>query len=237
MKFVVMLKINKQKDLLLQNKKFRFLQFFSNWLMQGTLHADFSEKLYKICFTFFTTLSSYLILNYFNSDLNHKIIVAFFIGHSINWIVNCNLFVLLVHRIKIKKISKAKLFNQLISIRSRFLKLSNYDWILYCVSHGGICNGTLNEYSDIDVSIIRKPGFKNFIYSVLFYIREKKIADIKGVPLDIFICDSPYNSISRSNYQKNPIVLFDPNNQIDNYYKENKKISIEESMVLNKYKQ
>ena len=48
------------------------------------------------------------------------------------------------------EINKISLFNHLFDIQKRLLKLKNKDWILYCVSHGGICNGTLNKYSDID---------------------------------------------------------------------------------------
>jgi hypothetical protein len=101
------------------------------------------------------------------------------------------------------------------------------------VSHGGICNGTLNSHSDIDVSIVRKPGFINLIKAIIFYVKEKKIADLKMVPLDIFICDSAENTISRSNFQKNPIVLLDHNNIVDIFYKDKLKMSLDEAHVLN----
>lgn len=222
------------KEKILQNKHLIFLQFFTNWIFQGIFHADFSERNYKILFTL--SITAIICLVYFLKTDNINLVnfsISFIIAHSSNWIINCNFFVLLVHRTRIKKISKNKLFNHLIFIRNRFSKLKNRDWILYCVSHGGICNGTMNEHSDIDISIIRKPGIINFIRSIFFYVKEKKIADYKGIPLDIFICDTPENCIERSGYQNNPVVIFDSNNQIDRYYPQNNKITIEESILLN----
>jgi len=226
--------MGKFKEKVLYSKYFGWLQFFSNWLMQGIFHADKSEKLYKILFTVFFWLLLFVVLLFeFNNSFFASLILGFFGAHTFNWIVNNNLFVLLVHRIKWLKTTKADLFNQLLSIQGRLEFQSNKDWILYSVSHGGICKGTLNKHSDIDVSIIRKPGFKNMLNAVIFYVKEKKYADFKGVPLDIFICDSPENCIERSKRQKNPIVLLDHENMIDIYYPDKLSISIEEAKVLN----
>ena len=224
------------KEKILQNKNLVFLQFFTNWLMQGILHADKSERIYKIFFTL--CITTIICLVYFFNNDNVSLVdicISFISAHTLNWAINCNFFVLLIHRTRIKKISKHKLFNHLKFIRKKFSKSKNNDWVLYCVSHGGICNGTMNEHSDIDICIIRKPGFINFIRSIFFYVIEKKIADYKGIPLDIFICDSPENCLKRSGYQDNPVVIFDHNNQIDFYYPNKNKISIEESIFLNKH--
>ena len=218
----------------LQNKYFSCLQIITNWIMQGILHADKSERNYKVFFTFFTTiLLTFCWFLIYNNIQKEYFIIFFVIAHSINWFFNCNFCVLFIHRIKWFETNNTSLFNHLFDIQKRLLKFNNKDWIMYCVSHGGICNGTLNKHSDIDVCIIRKPGFRNLIYAILFYVKEKKIADLKGIPLDIFICDSPKNCISRSNYQKNPIVLLDHNNLVDNYYKDGLKITISEAIKLN----
>ncbi|MET2984887.1 hypothetical protein [Aureibaculum conchae] len=219
---------------ILYSKNFSFLQFPSNWLMQGIFHADKSEKLYKILFTVVFWAILFLILFYgFNITIVKSLIFGFMIAHTLNWFVNNNLFVLIVHRIKWFKTTKKDLFNQLYDIQERLEQESSKGWLLYSVSLGGICKGTLSEHSDIDVSLIRKPGFKNMVKAIIFYVKEKKYADLKGVPLDIFICDSPENCIVRSKYQKNPIVMLDHENEVDTYYPEKLSISIEEAMILN----
>jgi len=226
--------MDKFKSLILENKYFSWLQFFSNWLLQGIFHADKSEKLYKIFFTVFFWIILFIIFFVrFNFSLTRSIVFGFLVSHTLNWVINNNLFVLLVHRIRWIKTSKPLLFSQLFRIQNRLKRLSNKKWLLYSVSHGGICNGTLNSHSDIDVSLIRKPGLKNMIMSIIFYVKEKKYADLKGVPLDIFICDTPENCINRSKGQKNPIVLFDPENKVDHFYPDKLSISINEAKILN----
>ncbi|MCF6296590.1 MAG: hypothetical protein L3J08_01170 [Flavobacteriaceae bacterium] len=226
--------MEKFRKYILNNKYFTWLQLFSNWLMQGIFHADKTEKAYKILFTVFFWVIFFLIFLYIiNTSIITSLIFAFIIAHTLNWFVNNNLYVLLVHRMRWLKTTKFELFNQLEDIQNRLELINNKDWIQFCVSHGGICKGTLNKHSDIDVSIIRKPGLKNMFYAVIFYIKEKKYADLKGVPLDIFICDTPKNCIDRSKGQKNPIVLLDHNNVLDHFYPDKLKISINEAKVLN----
>jgi hypothetical protein len=226
--------MEKFKKYILNNKYFTWLQLFSNWLMQGIFHADKTEKTYKILFTAVIWIVLFVILFFnFNMTFTKSLFYSFLIAHTINWFVNNNLYVLLVHRMRWLKTTKPDLFNQLESIQNRLEKIPNKEWILYCVSHGGICKGTLNSHSDIDVSLIRKPGFKNMIHAIIFYVKEKKYADIKGVPLDIFICDTPKNCIDRSKGQKNPIVLLDHEDRVDDFYPDKLKISIEEAKILN----
>ena len=222
------------KDKILGSIYFSWLQIFTNWGMQGILHADKSERTYKIVFTlFFSALIisiSFLSTKKFDS-LNCLLYLCF--SHSLNFIINCNFSVLLIHRMKWFKTDKTSLFGHLLSIESRLLDIQDKSWILFCVSHGGICNGTLNIHSDIDVSIVRKPGFINFCKAIKFYVREKKIADYHMIPLDIFICDSAENTRKRSNFQKNPIVLLDHLNSVDDYYIEGLKLTLDEARVLN----
>ena len=227
--------MEKFKIYILNNKYLTWLQFFSNWLMQGIFHADKTEKLYKILFTVVLWIIGFLIM-FFGIAMNfvQSLTVGFLIAHTLNWFINNNLFVLLVHRMSWLKTTKPKLFSQLESIQERLNNIPNKDWVLYCVSHGGICKGTLSSHSYIDVSLIRKPGFKNMFRAVIFYIKEKKYADLKGVPLDIFICDTPKNCIDRSKGQKNPIVLLDHEDKVDYFYPDKLKISIEEAKILNK---
>ena len=224
----------KIKDKVLVSSYFSWLQIFSNWLMQGIFHADKSERNYKISFTLFFSALIFGLIYYITEEVNIlSFLYAVLISHSLNFVLNCNISVLLIHRIKWLETSKKDLFKHLLSIKYRLDNIQDKEWILFCVSHGGICNGTLNKHSDIDVSIVRKPGFTNLMKAIIFYVKEKKIADFNKVPLDIFICDSAHNTIVRSNFQKNPIVLLDHNNIVDTFYKDKRKMSLDEAQLLN----
>ena len=218
----------KGKNKILTNRYLYWLQILTNWFFQGITHADKTEKVYKILFTLILSLLIGLLI----WSLTHVIIIAFVIGfivgHTLNWSVNCNFHVLLIHRLKWTKILKEDYFKYLFSVQQR---LTNKNWLLYSVCMGSICEGKLNNSSDIDISIIRKPGFKNALSAIIFFVKEKKYADFKRIPLDLFIIDNPINSIKRSNYQKKPIILSDADNTIDKYY--NEKLTIAEAKKLN----
>lgn len=217
------------KNIILKNIYLSWILIFTNWVFQGIPLGSRIEKIYKISFTVFFWIICLVILYYtFTISLINSLIFGFLIAHTINWFVNCNFYVIFIHRIKWFKIPKIKLFNQLCGIQHR---LNNEDWILYSTSSGGICRGTMDGNSDIDVSLVIKPGIKNILFAIIFFVKEKKIADFNGVPLDIFISETPEESLNRSNGQENPVVLYDPYDILDNYYEQ--KMTIREAKILN----
>ncbi|WP_117882514.1 hypothetical protein [Aureibaculum luteum] len=221
--------MKKIKNIILKNIYLSWILIFTNWIFQGIPLGSRIERIYKISFTVFFWVIFFVVFYFIlNNSMAGSLIFGFLIAHTINWFVNCNFYVIFTHRIKWFKIPPIRLFNQLYAIQNR---LDNKKWILYSTSSGGICRGTMDGNSDIDVSLVIKPGMKNILSAILFFVKEKKIADFNRVPLDIFISESPDESLERSNRQENPVVICDPNDTIDKYYKE--KMTIREAQVLN----
>lgn len=215
------------KDKIRKRWYLRWILLFSSWMFQGILRADWTEQIYKISFTIFFSTISYIVYQ-LQFSLAYSIILSFITGHTLNWLINLNLYILFIHFLFISKLSKNDLFVYLELLKSR---LDSMDWVLYSASFGSICRGELKDSSDIDVSIVRKPGLRNAIKSIWFALKEKKIADFKGIPLEIYISDTPNNSIKRFKAENNPVVLYDRENIIDKYYTE--KLSLQEARSLN----
>jgi predicted nucleotidyltransferase len=211
------------------NRYLRWTLIASNWLFQGIPNADKTEQLYKISFTLFFTTIFFLIF-YCNAvfSLINNLLLSLFVAHSVNWCVNGNVYVLLIHRLCIAKLSKVKLFVYFEGLQQR---LSKQNWILYSASFGSICRGELKEYSDIDISIVRKPGFLNGIKALFFSVVEKKRADWLRVPLELYINDNPDSSKKRFNAENNPVVLCDPYGTISKHYSE--RLTVAEAKQLN----
>ena len=125
-------------------------------------------------------------------------------------------------------LSKENLFEYLERFEKRIVK---EDWVLYAASFGSICRGELKDSSDIDISMVRKPGLKNGVKAILFSVKEKKYADLKKIPLELYISDSPEDSVKRFAAERNPVVLLDKSNVIERYYSE--KLSLQEAKQLN----
>jgi len=211
------------------NRFLNWLLLLSNWLFQGIPNADKTEKAYKTLFTlFFWGILFWIFYSSGNIAIEKVLIISFLIAHTFNWLVNGNISIILIHRLLLVKLSKQDLFLYIEKLQQ---KTVSKNWILYAASFGSICRGDLKDSSDIDISIVRKPGFKNALKSIWFALKEKKAADFNGIPLEIYISDTPENSIHRFAAEQNPVVIYDPYNAIDNYYKD--KLTIEEAKKLN----
>lgn len=211
------------------NRYLNWILIVSNWFSQSILHADKTEKIYKISFTLVFWILFYFILSKILSFSNISVFVlSFILSHSLNWIVNGNFYNLIIHRLLLDKISKKDLFGYIKDLEKR---VKEKQWILYVASFGSICNGNLKDSSDVDISIVRKPGFQNALKAILFSVKEKKYADFNKIPLELYISDYPENSINRFKAEQNPVVIFDPEQTIDKYYTE--KLSINEAKKLN----
>jgi predicted nucleotidyltransferase len=126
------------------------------------------------------------------------------------------------------KLSKEDLFEYSEKLK---IRLEREDWILYAASFGSICRGKLKSSSDLDVSIVKKPGLINGLKGLWFILKEKKIADFYKIPLELYLNDIPENSIKRFASEKNPVILFDKYNVVDKYYDE--KLDLAEARKLN----
>lgn len=211
------------------NKYLNWLLLLSNWLFQSIPNADKTEKIYKILFTLIFWLIAFFVVNsILNLSLVKNIIISFLIAHTLNWFINGNISIILIHRLLLMKLSKQDLF---LYMEKLIEKTKGKDWILYAASFGSICRGDLKNSSDIDISIVRKPGFKNALRSIWFALKEKKIADFNGIPLEIYISDSPQDSIKRFGAEKNPVVICDSENILAKYYTE--KLTLKEARAIN----
>ncbi len=218
------------KKVIRDNKNLNWILILSNWFFQSIINADRTEKMYKITFTIFFWILFYFILQVFFSFSSIRLsLISFVVAHTLNWIINGNFYNLIIHRLLLDHISKKDLFNYIVDLEK---KLEDQNWILYAASFGSICNGNLKDSSDVDISIVRKPGFKNALKSILFSVKEKKSADLKKIPLELYISDTPENSKNRFGAELNPVIIFDPEQIIDEYYDE--KLSISEAKKLNK---
>lgn len=211
------------------NRYLNWLLLVSNWLFQGIRHSDTTEKVYKILFTLLFWIIFYLLFQISYGVLVwQNIAYSFLIAHTLNWVINGNISMLLIHNLLLVKLSKQDLFRYMEKLEA---KTKNQDWILYAASFGSICRGDLKDSSDIDISIVRKPGFKNALKSIWFALKEKKKADLKAIPLEIYISDSPQDSIKRFGAEKNPVVICDEESTISKYYEE--QLSLQEARTIN----
>lgn len=202
----------------------RWILIFTNWLFQGIHHLDITEKTYRIGFTIVSSLIVYY-------GFRISIVYSIVIGHTLNWLVNSNFYMILIHRLMTSKLSKRELFEYAQSLQKR---LEKQNWILYAASFGSICRGKLKDSSDLDISIVRKPGLINGLKGLWFILIEKKIGDLNKIPLELYLNDIPETSKNRFKSENNPVVMYDKENIIKKYYKDI--LTLDEAEKLNNVK-
>jgi predicted nucleotidyltransferase len=204
------------KDRIRQNPYTRWILLLSNYVFQGIRHSSRTEYFYKIISTILYSIIFLGCLTIGGVDLSlFTLSCSLVLGHAFNWLLNGNISALLIHVLFLKRLNKEKLFDYLFSFQSR---IESETWLLYSAAFGSLTRGDIKDSSDIDVTVVRYPGFMNGVKSLLFVLKEKKIAEFQGIPLEIYIDETPLLSKKRFGAEENPVVLYDPYCVIDDYY-------------------
>jgi len=157
----------------------------SNWTFQGILYMDRSECLFKLIVdAFFFILNLVALLLFFpNLNIIIKIIIAFIGSHTINWIINGQLFVVLKNLKKsITSYSCFIEYAQKLEIRGQ-----NNNSISAIIIYGSLSKKKLTIFSDLDVRVLRRNGLRNTIIANIFVMKERTRAFYHKFPLDILL--------------------------------------------------
>jgi hypothetical protein len=157
----------------------------SHWLFQGTFNMDRSERIYKFGLDLFFTIITFGAL----SKISHwpiAIVASIFLSHSLNFLFNAQLWVVLKHYGFVNiKYKDYELYKNTLSIR-----LKKQTSFLYGALHGSLVRGKWRQSSDLDVLLVRKKGMINALSACFFASRERTYAFFSCFPLDIYVLDS-----------------------------------------------
>lgn len=171
----------------------------SNWLFQGILYMDKTEKVFKLAIDALFTV----VLVLFGVNIATSIIIS----HTLNWIFNGQIFVVFKN-LKLIKTPKGK-FDAYMERLKR--KVKNEPSILWAGVYGSLVRGEFKETSDLDVRLIRKPGFTNGVRACIFVMKERSWATFNRFPLDIYVGDS-LEFLGKMSDNEIPIILGGNNN-------------------------
>ncbi|MGI6078833.1 MAG: hypothetical protein ACOYCB_11885 [Fastidiosipilaceae bacterium] len=173
---------------------------------------DKTEKAFKIFTDVCLIFSIYYLVNY-SCPWTISILVAVFLGHTINWIINGQIFVVFKN-LKLIKNDHDTFREYIDEIQSR---IKGEPSIQSAAAFGSLSRESLKETSDLDVRIIRKPGVLNGIRACVFVLLERSRGLYSGFPIDIFVLDS-LDSLENLNDDEIPVILCDSDNTLMNFY-------------------
>ncbi len=187
---------------------------FSSWLFQGILYMDTTEKVFKILLDILFFIPIYFIFRGYGSL---SLFIAIIFTHTINWIFNGQIFVLLKN-LRLTKTEPERFIQYLNDLQKRIKKENS---ILAAAAFGSLSRGQLKETSDLDIRIIRKKGVINGFRACLFVLSERTRALFNKFPLDIYVLDD-VTTIKRHIDKveiKKLIMLYDPYKILEGVFK------------------
>ncbi|KYC45236.1 MAG: hypothetical protein APG11_01573 [Candidatus Methanofastidiosum methylothiophilum] len=189
---------------------------FSSWLFQSILYMDRTEKAFKILLELILFILSLLVISYLLNNTLLSIFLAFILVHTLNWIFNGQIGVLLKN-LDILNTDKEKFFDYMDNVKE---KVINENSIIAAAAFGSLSRKELKKTSDLDIRIIRKPGYINGIKACFFVLKERSKAFFNKFPLDIYVLDN-YEMINIHIKNEEPVILYDPDKVLEKFLRIN----------------
>lgn len=156
-----------------------------HWVFQGILYMDRTERLFKIGVELVIASILFFFALIAGFKLIWAVVVSFLLAHTINWLVNSQIWVVMKH-FKMVRHTRDEFDRYIGSLKRRIGKEPSITW---GAAFGSLARGEWNEYSDLDVRLVHKPGLQNSVRACWFVMKERSRAFAQRFPLDIYLLD------------------------------------------------
>lgn len=172
-----------------------------HWAAQSLLYMDSTERRFKLTLDAVLTASGGMLLS---SWLPWQMAwpVAFLIAHTLNFLFNGQLWCALKDYGLVSHTYAAfKDYTLNFGQRAR-----REPALTYVAIYGSLSRQAWSAASDLDVRLVRQPGFVNGWRACCFVLRERTRALFHRFPLDIYVLDDP-DLLRRMRQDESPVVL------------------------------
>ena len=179
-----------------------------HWLFQGLLYMDATERAFKLSIDLaLTALFSVVLVQWL--PWYTSVGVSLLLAHTINYLCNAQIYVVLKHFGDVRY-TWEEVEAYIKGLKERIV---NEPGIRYAAAYGSLARGEMKPTSDLDVRLVRGPGFINGVRACWFVLRERSRAFWRRFPLDIYVLDSP-QPLQWLRPDEPGIVLHDPEGEL-----------------------
>lgn len=187
--------------------RYGFMTMISAWVFQSMLYMNWRETTLKIFIdAIITGLFIFMGLPWY---------LAFFIAHSLNFLLNYQIKATYNHMGAGNK-SVEEFYRETLELKKRVDKA---DCLQASVAYGSLSRGCYKPTSDIDVRFIPAPGEWNFWKSCLFAIKERAYCNMIGYPLDMYVFTKKQTH-DKMSLKELPIMMKEENGCMQDVYPE-----------------
>jgi predicted nucleotidyltransferase len=181
-------------------KPIRALVLFSTGVtVQGLLYMDRSERIIKTGITASLALIIYPITRGGIGTL----VKSLALGHILNFLLNGQPWVI-AKNLDMVSTPEHEFENRM----ERLSNLDRHEGVAAVLVYGSHVRAESDESSDLDVRVIRYPGFINAVLVPLLVAKERTLANVSRFPLDIYTLDG-FDSLEQLREDEQPTALVD----------------------------
>ena len=184
-----------------------------NWVFQGILGMDKTDRWFKIGFDIVFTLVITPMLALF-TPLWAGIVCSLFLAHTLNWLLNGHFFDT-GRFVGFTSTPVERIWSYTRGIAGRVKRCQA---LLGVMVYGAVARGEgVRTSSDVDMCFIRRRGLANGLNAAWFTFMERARAFFAGFPLHLCLLDD-LHGLARLREDEKPILLYDPDGVLQAYY-------------------
>ena len=204
----------KQLSARIKNKALRSIllstpgMIVTNWVFQGIRYMNSFERFHRLFIEILLIIVLFLFFRIFVSS-GYAVVFSFILSHTIMWLANGHFFAL----IRTRRTQPKKFISYTDGIYKR---LASVDYLKGVAIFGGISKWRFNEYSDIDLRVIKSSGFFNSIRACNYALLERIRAFRNAFPFEVYVFNDFKELDKEDNTQVRPIIIYDPEKELRN---------------------
>lgn len=156
----------------------------SHWIFQGMLYMDPSERWFKLGIDLGITILVGSILT-MRFSRESAFLMAFVLAHTLNFLFNGHLWATLRYY-GMAGLNYDKFENYHRELSKRLYSESS---VVYAAVYGSLVRDEWGHQSDLDIRLVRSPGFMSCMRACIFVLLERTRALLSAFPLDIYVLD------------------------------------------------
>lgn len=184
-----------------------------NWVFQGILGMDSTDRWFKIGFDAGLAMGVTLILAQF-APLGVAVVCSLLLAHTLNWLVNTHFFVIgRFVGFTSTPVDRIWSYSKGIAERVRGQRA-----LLGVLIYGAVARGEgVRTTSDVDMLFIRRHGWVNAFQAAWVTFIERARAFFARFPLHLDLLDD-LRRLGRLREDEKPMLLYDPDGVLQAYY-------------------
>lgn len=192
------------------------VKLLRSWVLQGSLYMAWRELIFRyVLEAFFVVAIFYGLLFFSPLQTASAAPMSFITAHTLFWCFNGHVWAISIgDKRRLAKNTPGSILSYLGKL---YIRMNDVGSVKGCVVFGSLARGEFTENSDLDIVCCRKPGLVNSILAYSVGIRERAIAFLNVIPVEIYFYDMP--EFEHLDENERPLLVKDVDGEISKIVK------------------